>query len=275
MTQSKSKTLAARYRDRGVICPLLPDPVQSLSDYMAVLDSAFRRDVRHKWFRGHASHAWQLAPSAMRYNSDESKGRALGLLADFKRVADFRIQRPPPFSDELRWMQLAQHHGLPTRLLDWTSNAAVALYFACINASTDGIVYYMDPTQLNYRILRGDERLLDPDTDKSIIAPYLTLGAPCRQNGRHRTIAVQPVINSERIQLQRGSFTLHGNRSHHLDPTDVPSLCAIAILKEDKATLEKQLADIGIDEMSIFPEHDHLCSHLIKAAGLPRDFNDA
>lgn len=275
MKKLKPITLASRYSERGVACPLIPKPVRSLSEFMAVLDSAFKRDIRHKWFRGHACHKWQLAPSAFRYKSDANRRRALGLLTDFKRVADFRIQRPPPFSDELRWMQLAQHHGLPTRLLDWTSNAAVALYFACLDNRTDGILYYMDPTQLNNRILRGEDRLLDPDTDSSIINPYLKLDEQCRSNGRLTTIAIQPIINSERIQLQRGSFTLHGTRADHLHPSDVPSLCAIAILKEDKLNLEQQLADIGIDEMSIFPEHDHLCSHLIRSARLPRDFNDA
>jgi len=49
----------------------------------------------------------------------------------------------------------------------------------------------------------------------------------------------------------------------------------LPVLAEDKPELLDQLNAVGIDEMSIFPEDEHICRHLRRAAGLPKDFNDA
>ncbi|MCC6680496.1 MAG: FRG domain-containing protein [Phycisphaeraceae bacterium] len=240
---------------------------------MAILDSAFKPESGHLWFRGHADLRWRLAPSALRFRKKRDVQKALCLLAEFRRIADFRINRPPPFNDGLKWTQLAQHYGLPTRLLDWTSNAAIALYFACLLPENDGMVFVMDPTELNIHVLRGDRRLLDPEEDQNIIKRYLKLPPEQNPRGQKRTIAIQPIINSERIQLQRGAFTLHGNRECDLTADQAPSLCFIPILSEHKLTLLTQLGAIGIDELSIFPEPEHICSHLKRTAGLTGDTN--
>lgn len=250
-------------------------PVASLSEFLATLDVALKSRSRHRWFRGHADLSWRLAPSALRYRKPENIRKALSLLVDFRRIADFRIERPPPLADSLKWMQLAQHYGLHTRLMDWTSNAAAALYFACLRAHKDGMVFFMDPTDLNFTILKGDRRLLDSQEDQKLIAPYTKLTERRDPRSRYRTVAIQPVINNERIQLQRSAFTLHGNRDFDLTDKQAPSLCYIPVLAKDKPQLLEQLSAVGIDEMSIFPEHEHLCNHLKRAAGLPKDFNDA
>ena len=44
----------------------------------------------------------------------------------------------------IRWLELAQHYGVPTRLLDWTENALIALYFACeSNKNCDAVVWML------------------------------------------------------------------------------------------------------------------------------------
>jgi type I restriction enzyme M protein len=63
-----------------------------------------------------------------------------GLFETFRREACGLLQYVP--SDDWEWLSLAQHHGLPTRLLDWTTNLLASLYFAVrANPETDGRIF--------------------------------------------------------------------------------------------------------------------------------------
>src|SRR6266498_5137977 len=97
----------------------------------------------HFLFRGVCNKAYQLVPALAR-NWD-------GSLNDLKLVENYSIHelkvratnlvdfRP---SNDFEWLIIAQHYGIPTRLLDWTSNPLVALFFACNgDFSNDGAVY--------------------------------------------------------------------------------------------------------------------------------------
>ncbi|MEQ1837837.1 MAG: FRG domain-containing protein, partial [Candidatus Nitrotoga sp.] len=90
-------------------------------------------------------------------------------------------------STDLDILVLAQHHGLKTRLLDWTSNPLAALWFACAD-SKDGDVYVY--------ALEADT-LLAKDVYKQ--SPFDTA----------ETRVFQPRLNSSRIVAQQGWFTLH------------------------------------------------------------------
>ena len=100
-----------------------------------------------------------------------------------------------------------------------------------------------------------------------MIRPYLTLTGRINRRGR-RTIAILPIVNSERIVLQKGVFTLHGSRAFALDHRQVPSLLCVPVLKEVKERLLEELHRVGINQMSLFPELEHVCTHLKKRARL-------
>jgi hypothetical protein len=96
-------------------------------------------------FRGQAAKKWPLSPSAGRDQCVGSAGyrRAdeYNLVKDFIREAKRYVESG--FS-ELEWLALAQHHGLPTRLLDWSTNPLVAAWFACEKEeNTDDSVVHM------------------------------------------------------------------------------------------------------------------------------------
>jgi hypothetical protein len=260
-----NKAELERYSKCPVRCRRIPKRIQGLADYFSVFSSVIKKDGPF-WFRGHGQVDWTLTPSALRYKRRSDREKALALLSDFKRVAEMKLSRPPRSDQELMWVQIARHYGLPTRLLDWTENAAVALFFACERIGRDGMVFVLNPIDLNRLSYRKKSSILDPNLDSDEITKYLRMGAARSPSGRN-PIAINPVWNNERLVLQKGVFTLHGPR-FELDGEVVPSLVALPILREAKPGLLAELERVGVDEMTIFPELEHSCRHMRRKAGL-------
>jgi hypothetical protein len=265
------KSLHGTIRDRYGACPIRcqrrDTEIRDLSDFFTTLRALLKKDGTF-WFRGHSNLAFALTPSALRYPTEVQRDGALAHLSDVKRYLEFKLPRPPRQDESLKWMQVAQHHGLPTRLLDWTQNAAVALYFACCSdLETDGLVAFLNPTELNQQVDPAHPRIFDNDRDSRFIQKYIELGGRRDPKGP-RTIAINPTWNTERIVLQQGFFTLHGSRQFALDAKQARSLAYVPILKEYKEDLRYELERVGIGEMFIFPEPEHVCSHLKRNAHL-------
>jgi hypothetical protein len=128
------------------------------------------------------------------------------------------------------------------------------------------MVFILNPVVLNRMSYPSKPQIFNAQAEEEIIAKYLKLGARGSVRGL-RTIAINPVWNSERLMLQKGVFTLHGSR-FELDSEQAPSLVGLPIVKGCKAQMLLELGRVGVDEMSIFPELDHSCSFLIKKARL-------
>lgn len=257
-----------RFTSSPVKCQILRQRIGSLSDYFSTI-AVLITGAQKYWFRGHAKMNWSLTPSALRYKLEADRKRALQLVSEFKRVAEIKLPRPPGSEDDLKWVQLAQHYGIPTRLLDWTESATIGLYFACLGESaepSDGMVFMLNPVDLNRLSYPQKPRVLDAGEDTRLIQEYLRLDAKQRKRGKG-TVAVNPVWNSERLMLQKGVFTLHGSH-FDLDSDQASSLVALPIFHESKVQLLKELERVGVDEMSIFPEIEHSCRFLVRKEGL-------
>lgn len=121
-----------------------------------------RRNEGEFLFRGQADETWMLDPKLCR---DELKTLSI---AEHLEVEDAELRSYMPRAwamadrqtlpdqgeeDLLGWWAVMQHHGAPTRLLDWTTNPYTACYFAARDRQdTDGAIWYFNVTSLNKSI---------------------------------------------------------------------------------------------------------------------------
>lgn len=112
-----------------------PRGFRQISAFFEALSNKPNRDTL---YRGHADVTWSLQPSAYRPGKKGITDR--DALYRWSRVAA-RFASPVPRND-VEWLVLAQHYGVPTMLLDWTESPLIALFFACYGEDrADGCVW--------------------------------------------------------------------------------------------------------------------------------------
>jgi hypothetical protein len=143
---------------------------------------------------------------------------------------------------------IAQHHGLPTRFLDWTENPLIAAYFATENSGErDVVIYAMDKTQFNVIFEQEDTDIFSlPEEDKVVF--------------------YTPSYFHPRIIAQKGVFTIHASPTTPLDKTRINNHnCKIErIIIKNNIVPEfiHNLDWFGINRSFIYPGLDGLAYHL-------------
>ena len=104
------------------------------------------------WFRGHARTTYQLVPSLLR----ESIGQRKRYIDEVSLTRHFKAMNPEAVASDASdfdWLVTMQHYLAPTRLLDWTENLLVSLYFAVRDSSLDGVddaaIWILNARRLN------------------------------------------------------------------------------------------------------------------------------
>jgi hypothetical protein len=177
---------------------------------------------------------WDLSQSASRHPD-------LEVFRSWKLRAPFYERSIP--SNDWEALAVAAHHGLATRLLDWSLNPLVALFFAVQDAgfeepARDGALYA-------FRV----DRVIDP-----------------LSNGLDEVAEVAvffPAGHTHRVIRQRGAFTCHPQPWRSLEEAAAPGqLQRYAVPRHAKRNLRSELDRVGINFEMLFPDLEGFSQHL-------------
>ena len=214
------------------------------------------------WFRGQADAGWELKPSIGRHVShgglfDPSKPRDTFyqtesvMLQRFKRDGYPFVQR---LLTDWEAITLGQHHQLPTRLLDWTSNPLVGLFFAADTQSdADGAVYAYRPRNIwdHHISMFPGQNPKNPD----VLDPLKIRGIK----------SVFPMLLADRLIAQSGGFTIQeplvdlmarGDEEFDDASLDILEIIKWTVPKNAKHQVLEELQRVSVNRRTLFPGLD-------------------
>lgn len=236
--------------------PVSPEAVQtnrlvSLDDFLGNVRGRRRRPGARLLYRGQrGDHS--LLPTLFRDwtgSIDDLCEIERKLVDEFKASSPYLLPSQP--ADDWDWLSVGQHYGLPTRLLDWTANPLVALYFAVQGDHTSDAIFWTFEVD--------ETHVLDRRKDPS---PF----------GIRNTRVFQPRSHSLRVSLQLGWHTAHrfferkdGTRRIRALETHRPhrdNLTKYSFAPRHCPAILEELAQLGITQATVFPDLAALCGHL-------------
>lgn len=215
------------------------------------------------WFRGQADASWPLLPRLIR--SGIQREQEKNMLARFRHRAMALFANHPGDTDPARWLFLMQHHGLPTRLLDWTECALAALFFASSSHPTvDGRLFMLIPMALNEWQI-GSRVLIAPTMSP---CHEIFVGCFTADVLPKKVVGIHPYASNDRLARQRGTFTVHGipDDIHGSAPPNL--IHSVVVPAAQKRALLNRLEYLGVTRTSLFWDLDALATELRDQYGI-------
>lgn len=242
------------------------------------------------WFRGISkADTYKLVPVMYR-KPDKAKSER-EMTRDFCEMAIPYLEKMVP-ENSWEWLFVGRHHGLPTRLLDWTLGSLIALFFAVkeFKEAEDGKVWILNPRSLNlltkdhsgkdfkkrYRSLNNSIPVSKSEMLKVYLLPHYSEDFEVNKPRRTLTTikakfpyAIRSSHVDGRLVAQKGVFTVHGSEQIGLEDLKVKNsfysnlkLESVIIPADKKKPIFFALRDMGISYASLFPDLDGLCNEI-------------
>ncbi len=234
-------------------------PVIEVNSWQDYLKTAAGPAYSNWAFRGQADAAWPLFSSLSRYLRDYGvhpsawADQEERILRIFLRKAHLFLDHVPGGGDDFQWLALMQHHGAPTRMIDFTWSPFVAAFFALERATKDAAVWALSPPQMKRGSIFPNMRIHGNYTKF-----YLRNKVPFVVYG-------EPIIMNKRLVAQAGTFVVPGVLEQPIEQilTSYPKPAETAVkftLKTDRLRDEAMLAlyKMNLTNATLFPDLDGL-----------------
>ncbi len=245
-------------------------PIQSIEEFIGRIRMD-RASWPHAWFRGEPSVDTPLVPKLYRPRADGRTHNENQLLQFFRmRAPVFSADAVPDREATDQWLFLAQHVGLPTRLLDWSESALVGLYFALL--ASEPVVWMLNPIEINRLSVSlghessGSEFPLTwhnpPDGTINIGSVNIRGAWENDAPGVRLPVAVQPTNIHPRMSVQRSCFTVQGKDKTSLALHVPKHVRRYAIDQASRHEMRNDLQMLGISHSTVFPDLNGLTKEL-------------
>ncbi len=226
-------------------------------------------DLDPFWYRGVDNGSYTLTPSLYRYRDPIEKERSLLGLHEQSALEEFG-------GKPVSWERVIhmQHYNIPTRLLDWTANLWIAVFFALTATPIQPCIYILNPRRLNHKS-RLDGLVRVPEDPQFDFEEHF-FGTPVLSS--NYPLAITPRATNDRLRQQDGRFTVQGRDPEPLERQAPECVARINLDRRSHSELRAELRRMGIRGPRVLPDHEGVAQFVRSEAHLepvPYDENIA